>query len=520
MSWTAPGFMLLAAAAVALLPAAALVARWRRTQMLRLATPRVWRRWLGGVPATGMARVVLLLLAAAVAATAAARPRWGRAGADAVGVLDVAVAIDVSQSMRTADVAPSRLVRAVTVVRRVVELLPEARVALTVGAGESLTLVPLSADREALRTALSAPLPPAGMTPGSNLAVLLTAGAGQLAGGRGGRALLVATDGEEHEGRAAEVAAGLRREGVSVVVLQCGSGQGGPVPVGSGEGAATYLRDRRGALVHSRARREVLAALAGDEAAVIDAGAPGAAGRLAARLAETTHDAEEASRPERAAPLALLAALVATAAFLTWPWRRGVGLVLAALVLAAPVGAGEEPSEPTSWPRWVPGGWYPAAVQAGRHLERGDAEAARRAFRIALVRAPGVEALAVGAASAAALGGDAAGMADLVARCGSARGEFVACYNAGVASLLLGEETGAIAALRRAVVLRPADPDAWRNLEVALLRQRQRAAPPGGPARPAVTDMEAALFDSAAAAALRPAVLELAGRGVEVEAPW
>jgi Ca-activated chloride channel family protein len=466
-----------------------------------------------------MARVALLLVAAAVAATGAARPRWGRAGADAVGVLDVAVAVDVSQSMRTADVAPSRLERAITVVRRAVDLLPEARVALTVGAGESLTLVPLGADREALRAALSAPMPPAGMTPGSNLAVLLTAGAGQLAGGRGGRALLVATDGEEHEGAAAGVAAGLRREGISVVVLQCGSGQGGPVPVANAEGATTYLRDRRGALVHSRARREVLAALAGDGAAVVDAGAPGAAGRLAARLAAAARDAEEASRPERAAPFALVAALVASAAFLTWPWRRGAGLALAALVLAAPVGA-EEPSEPGSWPHWLPGSWYPPAVRAGRQLERGDVEAARRSFRVALVSAPKVEAVALGAASAAAVGGDAAGLADLEGRCGRAPGEFVACYNAGVARLLLGDDTGAIAALRQAVVLRPADPGAWRNLEVALLRQRQRAAPPGGPARPAVTDMEAALFDSAAAAAMQPAALELTGRVAVVEAPW
>ncbi len=520
MSWTAPGFLLLAVAAVALLPAAAFAARWRRTQLLRLATPRVWRRWLGGVPATGMARAVLLLLAAAVAAAGAARPRWGRAGADSVGVLDVAIAVDVSHSMRTADVAPSRLDRAIAVVGQAVDLLPEARVAVTVGAGESLTLVPLSSDRETVRAALSMPLPPAGLTPGTNLAVLLAAGAGQLAGGRGGRVLLVATDGEEHEGRAAEVAAGLRREGIAVVVLQCGNEQGGPVPVASAGGGTSYLRDRGGALVHSRARREVLVALAGDGAAVIDALPPGAAARLAARLAETTHDAERASRPARTAPFTVVAALLASAAFFTWPWRRGVGLVLAALVLAAPVGAAEEPGERNPWPRWLPGSWYLTAAHAGRILERGDAESARHGFQAALTRAPGVEALALGAASAAAVSGDARGLADLDARCATTGGSSWRATTPAWRNCSVGDEAGAIAALRRAVALQPADSGAWRNLEVALLRQRLEAPPPGGPARSPVTDMEVALLASAAGAALQPAPLDLAGRGVAVEEPW
>lgn len=517
MSWTSPAFLALAAAAVALLPVAALAARWRRAQILRLATPRVWRRWLGGIPATGIARVAFLLVAAALAAIGAARPRWGSPGTTAAPALDVAVAIDVSASMQVADVAGGRIGRAVEVIRRVADLLPAARLALTVGAGEPVTVVPLTADRGALAGALTMPLPPAGMAEGSNLAALLAAAAGELAGGGGGRALLLVTDGEEHEGEAARVADGLRRTGASVVVLQCGSESGGPVPRTLPDGTTSYLRDADGALVHSRARRDTLVAVAGDAGAVVDAGVPDAASRLAVRLGAAARAAEAADRPEHTTPFLLAAALVATAGFAAWPWRREAALALVVLVSAAPAGAA---AEPWSWARWLPGSWYVPAARGGRDLVRGDVEGARREFASALALAPELDALALGAASAGALGGDAAGLATLEARCRGTDGEFTACYNAGVAYLAQGDPARAAAALRRAVALRSADRDAWRNLEIALLRRQadERAGGERGTAPDSV--MEDSMLAAAARRALQAATLDLGGRAAKVEKPW
>jgi len=520
MSWTAPAFLALAATAIALLPVAALITRWRRRQMLRLATPRVWRRWLGGVPATGVGRVVLLLVAATLAGAGAARPHWGRPAAAVVPAVDVALAVDVSASMRTADVLPDRLGRATELVQRAVDRLPAARVALTVGAGEALLLLPLSADREALRAALAVPMPPRGMAAGSNLAALLATAAGQLIGGSGGRVVLLASDGEEHVGEAARVADGLRREGIAVVVLQCGSETGGPVPVVTTDGGPSYLRDTSGTLVRSRARHEALVALAGADAAVIDAANPAAASLVATRLTGAARLAEEALRPERSTPFTLAAALVASAAFATWPWRRGIGLVLTALALAAPAGAAEDRPDAATWPRWLPGSWYVAASRGGRDLERGALAAARREFAAASTLAPEIDAVELGAVSAAALSGDADGVARLGERCAVTPAEFTACYNLGVANLLAGDARAAVGALRRAVVRRPTDRDAWRNLEIALLRARGEDRAAGGAPRSPAANMEEAMLASAARAALQPVPLDLGMRADAVEKPW
>ncbi len=515
MSWGEPQWLLVGAAALAALPVAVLVGRWRRLQLLRLATPRLWSLWLGGTPATGTARTALWLSAAALAALAAARPQWGRTGV-VVASPKVAIALDVSASMAATDVSPSRLSRAASVLRSTVGLLRAADWSLTAGAGGALTVVPLSDDRTVLETGLANPALSRGFPAGSNLAALLDTAAGSLPLEGPGRVLIVATDGEQTTGDAAEAGRELRGRGLAVVALAAGTPAGAPVPGAPAAGPASYLRDKAGALVFSRAHPELLQALVGDGGAVVDAADPAAPQRLASLVSMAARRSGRTARAEHVAPWLLAAALVATGSFLLWPWRRIVPpvLVLAALpalaLAPAPaLAAGhDEVPRPPAWQRLLPGSRLLLADRGARALERGDFAAARLAYAEALALAPADRTARLGWATAAAMLGQREGeqaLAELSAEAGTS---FVASYNLGTARLARGDVEGALAALRRAVSLRPTSGEAWRNLELAC-RLGQRAAPEdadlGAAAAPADEQLVRAAAREALAAPSLPA---------------
>ncbi|OYV88166.1 MAG: hypothetical protein B7Z68_13560, partial [Acidobacteria bacterium 21-70-11] len=172
--------------------------------------------------------------------------------------LDAVIALDVSASMRCADVAPDRLGRATHVVRQVLERTPRTTWALAVGAGSARREVPLTTDAGSVVAALAGPNLGQGLVSGSNLALLLATAASMLDAGDPARAVVLVSDGEQLEGDAAAMAQGLRRSGVAIVTLVAGTENGAPVPRRTPDGAAVYVRDPAGALVRSRAHPELM----------------------------------------------------------------------------------------------------------------------------------------------------------------------------------------------------------------------------------------------------------------------
>jgi Ca-activated chloride channel homolog len=499
MSWVEPRWLFLALAAIGLLPAAWVLARWRRLQQARLGSQSLWLRWLGGVPATGGARLALWLLAAAAAAVAAAGPRWGQPEEALVAGFEVVIALDVSASMRCADVVPTRLDRAVAVLRRTMDRMPNTNWGLAVGAGSARALVPLTQDSETLATRLADPNLERWVTPGSNLALLLANAGSLLPGGGPGRAILLASDGEELEGDAVILADALRRNGIAIVPLVSGTAGGGPVPRPDGQGGVSYARDASGALVRSCARPELMRRLSGEPDLPVDTSLSGAPRALAQALARSVRISERAAAPVHAAPFLLAAALFATGSFLLWPWRRAA---LLALLLPAPLGAAPPPvATPSAWRRAVPGSASLLEHRAARAAARGAWEEARHAYAEASALRPRDAALRLGLATAQARDGDPAGERTLAELATSPRLAFSAWYNLGTARLLRGEFVGAAEALRRAVAADPRQFNAWQNLELALVgvaREVGRSGPRSD------SESRERLVEAAARAALQP----------------
>jgi len=214
------------------------------------------------------AKAIALLVAVTAGIVAAARPQWGQ-GTETITRkgIDLAIVLDTSKSMAAADVAPSRLARGVRAASSLLSRLEGDRIALVTFAGKSAVSCPLTLDHEAVRLFLDAVDVEAVSVPGTALAAAIEAGVRALGppSAEGteakGRALIVISDGEDHEGGVDGAILAAKRAGVVVYGIGCGTDQGAPIPQGE---SGAYKKDAEGKLVTTRLDERPLRKLAGE----------------------------------------------------------------------------------------------------------------------------------------------------------------------------------------------------------------------------------------------------------------
>ncbi|MHB1297811.1 MAG: vWA domain-containing protein [Gemmatimonadaceae bacterium] len=281
----------------------------RRERLARFGSPAALAR-LGppGLARRPRSRAWRLALAAAALAIGLAGPRWGEGSAivDSEGV-DVALALDVSLSMLAEDERPNRLERMKQEVRRFRASAPGDRVALLAFAGRSYILSPLTSDDGALELFLENLDPTMVGSAGSAMAQPLRQGLDLLMASQGGadRALVVMSDGEAFDDRAAAlaIAGEIERAGVLLVTVGFGSPGGAPIPLLE-SGGADVKRDANGEVVVTRYDDSLLRELAraaGGEFIPAEATDKGTRVRRALADLETTSREEQQrlSRPLR-----------------------------------------------------------------------------------------------------------------------------------------------------------------------------------------------------------------------------
>ena len=200
---------------------------------------------------------------------ALARPQWG---AHDVVVkergTDVVVALDVSNSMLSEDVSPSRLGRAKDAIGSFLEGLDRGRVGLVLFAGAAYVQCPLTLDYATARLFLAQASPDMITAQGTALATALATSRELLerGGGPAGsaeRAILLVTDGEDFEGNLEQETAKCRDAGIVVFTIGVGDPRGGLIPRTDPEGRSEgFLKDDQGAVVMSRPDFSALAKVA------------------------------------------------------------------------------------------------------------------------------------------------------------------------------------------------------------------------------------------------------------------
>jgi Ca-activated chloride channel family protein len=211
-------------------------------------------------------RAVLLTTGIGALALALAGPMWGfhweevrREGVDLV------VALDTSKSMLASDVAPNRLARAKLAVQDLLAELQGDRIGLVAFAGSAFVQCPLTLDRNAFRESLDAV--EVGLIPrgGTNLTEAIDSSLEAFEGRQGShQAVVLITDGEDHEGKVEDAIKHATERGVKVFTVGIGTAEGELIPTEGG----TFLKDRKGQVVKSRLDEETLKKLALDTGGV------------------------------------------------------------------------------------------------------------------------------------------------------------------------------------------------------------------------------------------------------------
>jgi Ca-activated chloride channel family protein len=209
--------------------------------------------------------MALRLMALTLLAVGAADPQWGRElvrrGANGS---DVVLVVDVSASMDTRDVAPSRIEEARREALAVLDRLEGSRVGLVAFAGDAVRLCPLTLDLGAVRLALQGLGSGAVSEPGTDLGRALRTAARVLPGAhREEQAVVLWTDGEDLEHGATTAIDDLARVGIRVFAVGVGTPAGDFVPLLDGQGRAVDVkRDENGQTVRSRLDESLLRSLA------------------------------------------------------------------------------------------------------------------------------------------------------------------------------------------------------------------------------------------------------------------
>ncbi len=162
--------------------------------------------------------------------------------------IDVMIALDVSNSMMSADVKPSRLERAKNFISKFIDQLKNDRLGMIVFAGNAYMQMPLTTDYSAGRMYLQTVNTNMIPTQGTNIAEAVTlAQEGFLKGEKGHKALIIITDGEDHEGSIDEAVSDAVEDGMKIFTIGIGSENGSPIPEGG-----DYRRDEDGNIVLSK----------------------------------------------------------------------------------------------------------------------------------------------------------------------------------------------------------------------------------------------------------------------------
>ena len=216
--------------------------RFGDPKLLKLLTPDVSRF-------RPLVKFSLLLGALAVVIIMLARPQMGskiqhekRNGIEAI------ICMDISNSMKAEDVVPNRLDKSKMLVENLVDHFTNDKIGLVVFAGDAFVQLPITSDYVSAKMFLQNIDPSLIETQGTDIARAITVGMRSFTQQeKVGRAIIVITDGEDHEGGAAEAAAEARKRGINVFILGVGSVKGAPIPTGNGG----YMTDATGQTVMS-----------------------------------------------------------------------------------------------------------------------------------------------------------------------------------------------------------------------------------------------------------------------------
>ena len=190
------------------------------------------------------------------------RPLWGfhweeikREG------IDIIIAIDVSDSMLSEDVKPNRLERAKRKISDLLKMLEGDRIGLVAFSGTSFVFCPLTLDYGACQIFLDSLSPDLIPVKGTAIADAIIKAVQAFGNGKSrSKALILITDGEDHEGGIMDAVSEAKKQGVKIFCIGIGSSSGSPIPLKDSQGG--FKKSSGGDIVVSKLDESTLQKIA------------------------------------------------------------------------------------------------------------------------------------------------------------------------------------------------------------------------------------------------------------------
>lgn len=241
--------------------------RKRKKQLAKFGDPALLKQLMPNVSmAKREVKFWLMTSAVALLIVMLARPQMGtKINQEQRQGIEVIIALDISNSMKAEDVAPSRLDKSKMLIENLVDNFTNDKIGLIVFAGDAFVQLPITSDYVSAKMFLQNITPELIAAQGTNLAEAIDLSSHSFTKQeKVGRAIIVITDGEDHEGGVEKVAKAAKKNGIRIFVLGVGSAKGVPIPDGNGG----YMKDKTG--------QEVMSALNEDMCKQIAAAGGGA----------------------------------------------------------------------------------------------------------------------------------------------------------------------------------------------------------------------------------------------------
>jgi Ca-activated chloride channel family protein len=208
-------------------------------------------------------KFIFLLIGISAIIIMLARPQFGsRLEEVKKQGVEVIIALDVSNSMLAEDIQPNRLTRAKQAISKLVDNLENDKIGLIVFAGDAYTQIPITTDYISAKMFLSTINPDMVPKQGTAIGAAINLAERSFSPGEGkSKAIIIITDGENHEDDPVSEAEAASKAGIVIHTIGIGSTEGVPVPVTTG-GRRDYLKDPEGATVITKLDEDILKKIA------------------------------------------------------------------------------------------------------------------------------------------------------------------------------------------------------------------------------------------------------------------
>ena len=236
-------------------------AQQRRRRLARFGRPEILEELMPDVSrGREILKFILFSTAVGLLVLAAARPQFGsKLREEKSQGIEMMLVVDVSNSMLAEDFEPNRLERTKYAIDKLFDGLHQDRVGLIVFAGEPKVQLPITSDYRMAKAFAKRIDPSLVQVQGTAVGKALSQALPSFPSGseNRSRAVILITDGENHEDDALAQARRAAEEGIRIHTIGIGTPEGAPI-----QNDGEFVRDEKGEIVVSKLNEEMLAEIA------------------------------------------------------------------------------------------------------------------------------------------------------------------------------------------------------------------------------------------------------------------